>query len=137
MTAVSRRTALCGTVVTVFAGTFAAPDIAVSPGDTRLIGLCGQLDALQDAFSDLFARRMTIEQEHATEPEMEALLDRQDALLDAIEAAGAPTTAAGIAAVARTALALYPHRDAEGSTIAHDDSHWLLLVACEALAGNA
>ena len=134
MTAASRRTALCSTVAGLIAGTFAAPGLAA---DTRLIRLCGQLDALQEAFSDLFARRMTIEQEHATEPAMEALLDRQNALLDAIEAAGAPATAAGIAAVARTALALYPHRDAEGSTIAQDDSHWLLLVACEAMAGNA
>ena len=137
MTAASRRTALCSTVAGLIAGTFAAPGIAADPADTRLIRLCGQLDALQEAFSDLFGRRMTIEQEHATEPAMEALLDRQDALLDAIEAAGAPATAAGIAAVARTALALYPHRDAEGSTIAQDDSHWLLLVACEAMAGNA
>jgi hypothetical protein len=44
---------------------------------------------------------------------------------------------AGITAVARAALALYPDRDAEGTPMAQDDSHWLLLVACEALADNA
>jgi hypothetical protein len=44
---------------------------------------------------------------------------------------------AGITAVARVALALYPDRDAEGTPMAQDDSHWLLLVACEALAGTA
>ena len=50
MTAASRRTAMCSTVAGLIAGTFAAPGIAADPSDTRLIRLCGQLDALQEAF---------------------------------------------------------------------------------------
>jgi len=44
---------------------------------------------------------------------------------------------AGITAVARAALALYADRDEEGTPMAQDGSHWLLLVACEALAATA
>jgi hypothetical protein len=137
MIATSRRTALCSLAVTVLAGPFTVPGITADSADAHLIGLCGQLHALHDAFSDLFDRRQTIEEEQATEPEMMALFERQHALLDAIEDAGPPTTMAGATAVARAALALYPDRDAEGTPMAQDDSHWLLLVACEALAENA
>jgi hypothetical protein len=137
MIAASRRQALCGMAVTVITGPFAAPAIAADSADARLIGLCDQLYALQNTFSALFARRMTIEEEHATEPEMRALIKHQQALLDAIEETSPPTTMAGVMAVARTGLALYPERDAQGIPIAQDDSHWLLLVACEALAANA
>src|ERR1700733_10256343 len=94
----SRRQALCGTAAAVIAGTLTVPGIAARSADAHLIGLCGQLHALQDVFSDLFDRRQTIEQEHATESEMIALLERQHVLLDAIEDVGAPTTMAGITA---------------------------------------
>ncbi len=137
MIATSRRQALCGTAAAVIAGTLTVPGIAADSADVYLIGLCHQLHALQDVFSDLFDRRQTIEQEQATESEMIALFERQHVLLDAIEDVGAPTTMAGITTVARAALALYSDRDAEGTPMAQDDSHWLLLVACEALAENA
>jgi hypothetical protein len=137
MIAASRRQALCGLAATVIAGPFAAPAIAADSADAQLIRLCDQLHALQDAFSELFTRRMTIEEEQATEPEMRALLKHQQALLEAMEETGPPSTMAGVMAVARAGLALYPERDAQGIPIAQDDSHWLLLVACEALATNA
>jgi hypothetical protein len=76
MIATSRRTALCSIAVTVLAGSFTVPGIAADSADAHLIGLCGQLHALQDAFSDLFDRRQTIEQEHVTESEMIALFER-------------------------------------------------------------
>ena len=131
---ISRRAALRGMIAAVLAGIVAVPRIAVHSADARLIGLCCQLDALQDEFAKLFSRRTTIEQEEATEPEMAALHVRQITLVNAIEAVGTPTTMAGIVAIARAALAIYPDRDADGIAIAEDDAHWLLLQCAEALA---
>jgi len=133
----TRRAALRGTFATIIASAVTAPAIATSSPDARLIALCGQLDALQDDFAELFGRCVTIEQEHATEPEMDALHAREDALMAQIEAAGPPTTMVGIVAVARAGLAMHPHRDTDGTAIAGDDNHWLLLLACEARTGNA
>lgn len=137
-TATSRRTAMGGTIASIIAGTVAAPAIAAAGSpDARLIALCAQLHQVQDDFAELFERCVTIEQERATEHEMAALQAREDALMAKIEAAGPPTTMRGVVAVARAALAIHHHRDADGVAIASDDSGWLLLQAAEALTGNA
>jgi hypothetical protein len=122
----------------VLAASLAASPLAATDGsaDTELIRLCGRLDALQTDFAELFSRRDTIEQENATDHELTALQTREDALMAQFESAGMPTTMAGIVAVARVGLAMHPHRDADGTTIAFDDSHWLLLMACEALTAS-
>lgn len=139
----TRRAALRGTIATVIASMTAAPAIAASTRsltDARLIALCGQLDALQDDFDELFSRRTTIAEEEQTEHEMDALYARKDALMtqleEAVEADGPPTTMRGIVAVARAGLLMHPHRDTDGTTIASDDGEWLLLMCAEALTGN-
>jgi hypothetical protein len=125
MTAVSRHAAMCGTI--------AAPGIAAGSADAKLISLCHHLVALEDEVAELFDRRTTIAEEEATENEMDALYVRKDALMAQLDKVEPPTTMAGIVAVARAALATHYHRDLRGTAIASDDSHWLLLMACEAL----
>jgi hypothetical protein len=137
MTATSRRAALGGTIAGIIAGTVAAPAIAAGSPDANLIALCSQLNALEGEISNLFSRRNTIADEEATEPEMEALYARRDMLMAQLDKVAPPRTMRGIVAVAQAALATHYHRDADGAAIASDDSEWLLLVACEALTGNA
>jgi hypothetical protein len=132
-TTTSRRAALRDTVATVVAS-LTAP--GPTSADAELIRLCGQLVALRDDFDEVYGRRTTIEEEDATEHELIALDKREDALLGAMEAAGPPTTIAGIVAVAQAGLAIYLHRDTEGTAIAEDDAHWLLLQCAEALTAN-
>ena len=67
---------------------------------------------------------------------MEALYNRRDELMAAIENAGPPTSMAGIIATARAALAAHYQRDSDGVALASSDSEWLLLMCAEALTGE-
>jgi hypothetical protein len=128
-TATSRHVALCGTVADM-----TAP--ARSSADAKLMRLYSRLTALEAEFDAVFDRRTTIAEEEATESELDALDRRRTRLLAQIEAAGPPTTMAGVVATARAALAIHYHRDTNGNALASDDSEWLLLTACEALTGE-
>jgi hypothetical protein len=117
-----------------------APAITASAktsADAKLIRLYAQLAALNQEFDALYDQRTSIAEEDATQDELDVLYDRRDALMAEIEAAGPPQTMAGVIATARTALAINYQRDSDGDAIANDDSHFLLLMACEALTANA
>ena len=129
MTGTSRHVALCGTITSM-----TAP--AGSSADVRLLRLYSRLTALEAEFDAVFDRRTTIAEEEATESELDALDRRRTRLLAQIEAAGPPTTMAGVVATARAALAIHYHRDRNGTAIANDDSEWLLLQCAEALTGQ-
>jgi hypothetical protein len=129
-TATSRRTALCGTITSMTAS-------GRSSADARLLRLYSRLTALEAEFDAVFDRRTTIAEEEATESELDALDRRRTRLLAQIEAAGPPTTMAGVVATARAALAIHHYRDSNGTAIASDDSEWLLLMAAEVLIANA
>jgi len=90
-----------------------------------LIALCDELVANRTAWLTLMVSRNTAEDERRTQPENDRLCGERGAILDRIEAAGAPTTAAGAQAVARAALA-----DAERGW----DGHWEAREHCERLA---
>ncbi|MFL5285403.1 MAG: hypothetical protein ACJ8AW_31605 [Rhodopila sp.] len=135
-TATSRRIAMTGTIAAIVTSTVAAPAIAATSPDARLIALCDQIHAAEDDIDRLCETRLTIEDEERTDPQFIALLDRRDALIAKLELLGLPTSMAAIVAVARVALRLHPHTDAAGNRIAGDDGEWLLLTACEALTAN-
>jgi hypothetical protein len=106
---------------------------AASP-DAAIIALCHHLVALEDKTNALCAQRLTIADEHRTEPQLIALWRRRDAAVAALERLGPPKTMAGIQAVARASLATHSHKDSDGDVVPICDGHWMALMVCECLA---
>ena len=107
--------------------------VATSP-DAAIIALCRRLVAIEDEVIALFAQRLTIADEHRTEPAMIAIGDRRDAAVAELERLGPPKTMAGIQAVARASLATHSHKDCNGDVVPICDGHWMALTVCECLA---
>jgi hypothetical protein len=123
---VSRRNALFGGAAAVTMPLpIIQPDAAVIAAVDRLLANQADLYRLSD-------RRITIEGEHETEAECEALMDRTNDIIAELEQLPPPTSSAGIVAYARAALVMHP-RDIEGGRFATDHGEWLSLVALEQL----
>jgi len=82
-TTTSRRFALRGISATV-AGAIGVPAVATAFDDARLIKLCGELTALQGEMDEVFRRRVSIETEAATDPELDRLYNLQADLITVI-----------------------------------------------------
>jgi hypothetical protein len=83
MTNPTRRSTLRGISLATIAAGLAVPALASTKpddgADAELIQLCGEIIALKPKRDAVFAVRHTIEDEHRTEAELDALFARQEA----------------------------------------------------------
>lgn len=90
------------------ASTRRARRAATSPqdADAQLIGLCDKVHANCDRVAALMQTRITIADEHRSEPALSHLFETERAILDQIWKHGTPDTVQGARAVARLSLRL-------------------------------
>jgi hypothetical protein len=132
---VSRRTAL-GFSVAAFAAGFVPVIARAAAPDAAIVKTCAALLALDSEFEELHDRRLTIEDEHRTEPELVALTDRRTEIEDRLSDMGSPTTPAGAKAMALVAVSRW-QRDYEGGGICVSDfDEWVALTVVEYVAGG-
>jgi len=133
----SRRTALRGGLSALAAGLFASRAIAAVPtdADVELIRLCAAIHANRDAVDALLGARITIEDEHRTEPALARLFGTEEAILSQIWKVGAPDTARGAKAVALAALRLAGEGEVERPELL-DDANWLAVDALRFFVGS-
>ena len=126
----SRRTALHSGLSTLAARLFGPQAIyAVSTdADAELIRLCVAIHANRDAMDALLKARVTIDNEHRTEPALTQLFEAEKAVLNQIWEVGTPDTAHGAKAVALTALRLAGEGEVEQPELL-DDAGWLAVDA--------
>ena len=130
----TRRATLGFSVAAIAAGlTPLSLTVATSP-DAAIIALCKRLVAIEDKTNALCAQRLTIADEHRTEPDLIAIWDCRDAVVAELEHLGPPRTLAGIQAVARASLATHSDKDSDGDVVPICDGHWMALTVCECLA---
>ncbi|MBN8926749.1 MAG: hypothetical protein BGO51_08170 [Rhodospirillales bacterium 69-11] len=95
--------------------------------DADLIAVCERLLAANRDVMTLYKRRstMSFEDEAATDPEMDALAKRENAVLEELDQVGtSPKTMAGAVALARAALSQAPLA-VDGTIEYADDAEWL------------
>jgi len=108
---------------------------ATGGGDDELIRLCAEIVEIESALEGTWERVKTIEDERRREPESLALFDRRQAVLNEIEEAGSPTSAAGLLAMGRAALALV-NRDQFDEIMCDSDAEWLAINVIETLLSD-
>ena len=133
--ATSRRTALHGDLSIIAARLFGPQAISAVPTDAELIRLCVVIHANRDAMDALLETRVTIEDEHRTEPALTRLFEAEKAVLNQIWEVGTPDTAHGAKAVALTALRLAGAGEVEQPELL-DDAGWLAVDALRFLVGS-
>jgi hypothetical protein len=134
----TRRSALGFTATAIVAG-LTTPALASAPAvnaDAELIRFSSRVAAVCAKMDALYAVRHTIEDEHRTQPQMDALRAERVQATDHIYDLPDPTTLAGARAMAIASIALAP-RDRDGSISYSGESERLAWVVAEFLAGSA
>jgi hypothetical protein len=130
----TRRASLGFTMAAITTSLTPLSRVVVTSPDAAIIALCKRLVAIEDKTNALCAQRLTIADEHRTEPDMIALEGYRGAVVAELERLGPPQTMAGIQAVARASLATHSHKDSDGDVVPICDGHWMALMVCECLA---
>ena len=136
MNAMTRRGALRGVGLIALAGIAAKATPANAAQDADLIRACVELIAMQAELTALYDRRLTIEDEQRTEPEVDILIARAKEAEDRLSALPPPSTLAGVRAMSRMAVARW-HLDNGDELWAEDFDEWVSLSIIEYLAGDA
>jgi hypothetical protein len=109
----------------------AAPD-----ADADFIALCTVVVEKEAARQALHAVRHTLAEEQRTEPALQALYAASEQVMERLMALPAPTTMAGLRAMARAAAAIAP-RDWDGAIMPQGDAEWLAFGVVTILANAA
>jgi hypothetical protein len=109
---------------------------ATAPADAELIALCDRLVAVEGEFSTLMAATgNTIEDEHRTQSQLDAMLADRNRVFDQIYNQPGVTTVAGALAMARAALAVAP-RNIAGEIIWTGNGEYLAWSVTEFIIGR-
>jgi hypothetical protein len=110
---------------------------AAPSADAELIALCGRLVAIADEISALAATLNTIEDEHRTQSQLDAMLADRNRVFDQIYSQPEVTTVAGALAMARAAVAIaIAPRDIDGEIIWTGNSEYLAWSFAEFIVGR-
>jgi hypothetical protein len=108
---------------------------ATAPADAELIVLCDRLVAAEGEISALAATQNTIEDEHRTKSQLDAMLANRNRVFDQIYNQPEVTTVAGALAMARAAIAVAP-RNIDGEIIWAGNGEYLAWSVAEFIVGR-
>ncbi len=134
MNAIMRRSALRAVGLVGLACIAGKAAMATPEQDAEIIRVCDELLANKAEFDALFSRRVSIQDEERTNPELEALSAREAEIQDRLSDLPPPSTLAGAQAMARVAVSRWWMLNGEDELYAEDFDSWGNLSILQFLA---